>query len=158
MSIAIIFASLHGTTKKVSRLIQQNLNNFEVHLFDLKENNFPDIKQYDSVIVGGSIHGGQIQKSVSDFIEVFRNDLLTKKLGLFICCMVEDKAEQTFENVFPIDLKTHAIAKGILGGEFNFEEMNLIERIVVRNITRSKCSISKINEHLIKQFAAIFVN
>ena len=67
MKTAIIYRSHHGTTEKVANLIREAMGNVNTHLFNLKTDKNPDLSGYDQVIIGGSIHAGNIQNKVKEF-------------------------------------------------------------------------------------------
>lgn len=83
--------------------------------------------------------------------------LKSKKLGLYLCCMEEgEKAREQFENAFPAELREYAKSAKLLGGEFVFEKMNFIERMLVKKIAGTNESISKIKVDEIKKFVKPF--
>ena len=69
-----------------------------------------------------------------------------------MCYMNNDLREMEFDDSFPIDLRKHAIAKGLVGGEFLFEKMTEAERIAVRNVKGIDESIYRIDKHAIEKF------
>lgn len=146
MRTAIVYASKHGTTEKVAQKIQNQLGEEKAQLFNLKKDRNFDVSQFDRIIVGGSIHAGQIQKKVKQFLEIHNQNLLQRSLGLFLCCMHENEAENQFNTAFPEILRTHARSKKIMGGEFLFEKMNFVEKALVRKIAGVNESVSKIDE------------
>jgi menaquinone-dependent protoporphyrinogen oxidase len=147
MRTAIIYASKHGTTEKVARKLQDGFGEEQAQLFNLKKNNNFDVTQFDQIIVGGSIHAGQIQKSVKRFLDKHTQDLLQRRLGLFLCCMHENEAENQFNTAFPEILRSHAKSKKIMGGEFLFEKMNFVEKALVKKIAGVKESVSKVDDN-----------
>ena len=56
----------------------------------------------------------------------------------------------------PEELLNHAKATGLFGGEFIFEKMNFLERLIIKKISGLKESVSKINYETIQQFANRF--
>ena len=148
--------SKHGTTQKVALKIYEKLNNPKVELIDLRKNKNLDISGYSTIIIGGSIHAGMIQKRMKSFCESNLESLLKKKIALFLCCMEEgDKAIAQFENAFPESLRKHSLKNEIMGGEFLFERMNFLEKAIVKKIAGVKGNISKINEQKIEEFTSI---
>lgn len=156
MKAAVIFMSSHGTTRKAVEILSQNLGG-SVDLINLKENPNPGLTGYDGVIVGGSIHAGSVQKNIRQFIDRNKEILLTKKIGLFLCCMYEgDLAQKQFETAFPQDLREKAQAIGLFGGEFIFSTMNFIERQIVKKVSGITSDVSKIDSDAIQRFAVQF--
>lgn len=153
MSTCIVYMTKHGCTAKTASMLRELLRD-DVALFDLKEHAHPDIAPYDTVIVGGSIHAGKIQKGVRRFCEDERDSLLQKTLGLYICHMEEgETAEREFGEAYPAALRSHAAATGLFGGEFDFEKMNFVERTLVKRIAKVSRSVSRIDADAVRTFA-----
>lgn len=152
MKTAIIFATKHGTTKKVTDEISKHLAQHEVAIFNIRNHPKIDLSVFDLVILGGSIHAGMIQKSLQEFIAGNTTILLQKKLGLFLCCMHEQEAQTQFENAFPEIIRKHASSCKCVGGEFIFENMNFLEKFMTRKIAGVDKSVSKIDYQKLKEF------
>jgi menaquinone-dependent protoporphyrinogen oxidase len=153
MKTAIIYSSSHGTTEKAAHLLRENLVG-EVELINLKKLPNPDMEEYESVIIGSSVHAGSIQGKVKNFIGKNLNVLLAKKIGLFLCCMHEgEEAKKQFEKGYPEELRDIAISNGLFGGEFIFSKMNFIERKIIKKISGVTSDVSKLDHDAIKKFA-----
>ncbi len=153
MKTLITFCTKHGCTEKVAKQIRDYLGD-EATLYNLKDKTQVDVKSFDRIIIGGSIHAGQIQKQVKEFYSENQDLLLEKELGIFICCMEEgEKAEQELQNVFPDTLLSHAKATACLGGEFNFEKMNFLEKMIVKKVAKVDRSVSNIDTDAIRFFS-----
>lgn len=153
MSTAIVYMSKHGTTQKLAKMLQEKIEN-DAKLIDLRKVQKPDISIYDTVIIGGSIHAGMIQNRIKKFCESNSELLITKTLGLFLCCMYEEEiAFEQFNIAFPDKLRNHAKASGLLGGEFLFEKMNFFEKLIVKKVSGFKETVSKINMAEVENFA-----
>lgn len=153
MKTAIIYISRHGTTEKISKKIAEKFPNEEVDIINLKNQKLDSIASYQRVILGGSIHLGKVHKKTTSFIQKHLQELLQKQLGLFLCCMeVDHKAQDQFDLAFPVELRTKALSKGLLGFEYLMEKMSFIERIMVKKITGKDNSFSKIDEGAIRSF------
>ena len=113
MKTLIAYCSRHGSTEKIAHLLFMEIEHGPVRLLDLSLEPMPkSLKEFDQVIIGGSIHYGQIQKSVKDFYNEFMDELLQKRLGLYMCYMLDEKAEEEFNQAYPEALRNHAIALG----------------------------------------------
>lgn len=152
MKTAIIYASKHGTTKKVSEIIKSKLANDDVELFNLNEKPRLEFSRFDRIIIGSSVYAGAVQPKARKFVEQNMIDLLQKEVAIFVCCMFFDKAYEQIEKGFPEALRKHAISIKHLGGEFRFEEMNAIERFLVKKIAGASESVSKIDQTTIDAF------
>ena len=152
----IIYATKHGTTKKISDILKKKLKEKkdETEIVNVKDMKDYNLRVFDRVIIGGSIHAGQIQGTIKKFCKEQEEILKEKELGLFITCMIEDtkKQEEQLENAYPKELQEKSKAKGILGGEFLFEKMNFIEKLMVKIIAKTNKTKSKINHEEIDKF------
>ncbi|HOY38497.1 MAG: flavodoxin domain-containing protein [Bacteroidales bacterium] len=156
MKTLIVFMSKHGTTEKAANLLKEQLGNNETDLVNLGKEKTPNIALYDTVIVGGSIHAGSIQKGIKKFCRENKQILLTKKTGYFISCMEKSKKQQEFEAAFDQELRDKAVALGTFGGEFNFDKMNFFEKAIIKKISGFSSSVSDIDYDAIKEFASNF--
>ncbi len=153
MKTLIIFMSTHGCTEKVVNELAGKLTG-EITIKNLKEDNNPDFQEYERVVIGGSIHAGQIQRKVREFCEINVEKLGQKEIGLFICCMYEgEQAHQQLNNAFPEKLHQYAKTEAILGGEFNFEKMRFFEKLIVKKVAKTDHTVSKVNHDAIEHFA-----
>ncbi|MCM3764376.1 flavodoxin domain-containing protein [Neobacillus niacini] len=135
MKTLIVYCSSHGTTEKAAGIVAEHLEG-EVLSIDLKRDKVDfNLNDYDTVIIGGSIHAGSIQRRIKQFIAKHHDELLEKDLGLFLCCMREGElAVEQFNQAFPQDLRKNSAALGLFGGEFLVSKMNFFERQVVKKV------------------------
>lgn len=157
MKSLIVFCSTHGTTAKAAHLLRKKIEG-EVIVINLERTRLhSDLEIFDSVIIGGSIHGGSIQGKLKKFMREHHEVLHRKNLGLFLCCMREGKeAHEQFDRVFPASLREAVIAKGLFGGEFIFEKMNFFEKLIVKNISDTTEDVSNLDLDSIQDFAHTF--
>lgn len=153
MKTIIIYATSHGCTEKAVQELSQLLSG-EIFTLDIRKNSSPLLSPFDRIIIGGSIHAGQIQKQIKDFCTSNLNMLKTKEIGLFICCMMEPEvAREEIKNAFPEELHQLAKTEAIFGGEYNFEKMNFVEKMLVKKIARVAESVSQLDHNSIERFA-----
>ena len=154
MKTLVVYRTHHGTTEYVAKIIKERLNG-HVETVDLKVNPYPPLEEFSTIIVGGSIHAGQIQGSIKKFCAKNEEVLKSKKLGLFLCYMEEGEiAEKQFNEAFPEGLREKSSSKGLLGGQFLIEKMNFFEKMIVKKVARIEKSISKVHEPAIEKFVA----
>jgi len=159
MNILIVYATRHGCAEKCVEKLSYRLTPHPVTTANLKHNQIPSLDAYPGVIIGGSIHAGKVQKSVKAFCQKHAQVLRSKRLGLFLCCMEEGaKAQEQFSEAFPSQLRDHAAAGGLLGGEFDFDRMNFLERSIVKKVAGVESSVSRIEEEAIDRFARDFLD
>lgn len=153
MKSIIIYESLHGSTEKCAKLLYKLIKT-DIQIARLKDSDEIHLDEFETVIIGGSIHHGVIQLRVENFIKKNQEKLLGKRLGLYLCCMEEgETARMQFEKAYPSELRDKAVAKGLFGGEFNLGKMNFFEKRITRKLTGIKSSVSKIQEEEIRFFA-----
>lgn len=157
MKSLIVFCSTHGTTAKAAHILRKQIEG-DVIVVNLERTKLhSDMDLFDSVIIGGSIHGGSIQAKMKKFMKEHRDVLPRKNLGLFLCCMKEGlEANEQFDYVFPHVLREAAIVKGLFGGEVIFSKMNLFEKIIVKNVSHLKDDTSHLDLDAISEFARTF--
>lgn len=154
MKSLIVYCSSHGTTEKAVGLLSEHLEG-EVLSVDLKrEKTIFNVRDFDTVIIGGSIHAGAIQRKIKQFIHKHHDILLEKNLGLFLCCMREgETAIQQFNDAFPQDLRKNSIAMGLFGGELLVSKMNFFERQVVKKVDGVISDQSQLDKEAVFEFA-----
>ncbi|MBO6535143.1 MAG: flavodoxin domain-containing protein [Balneolaceae bacterium] len=155
MDTLIVYASKHGTTHEIAERISRLIGFNRCRTINIAKEKVPSLENYDTVIIGGSIYFGKIQKKIQRFCEENLQELLTKRIGLFICCMNNEAAKEEFNGAFPADLISHAAATGEFGGTFNFEDMNFIEKFIVRKHIGVDHTIRRINAQSINHFAIL---
>jgi menaquinone-dependent protoporphyrinogen oxidase len=142
----IVYMSKHGTTEKVANMIKDSINNEPVTLINLKTFKNPDVSKCNLIIIGGSIHVGKIQKNVTRFCKKNEKLLLTKKIGLYLCCMFKgDEAQKEFNKAYSEKLRNHAKAKALMGYELYFEKMNPVIRSIMKKLTGESQNVYNID-------------
>lgn len=153
MKCLIVYRSRHGTTRKVVHQLAAGLAPVaDVTTVDLSASRAPDLSLFDTVIIGGSIHAGQIQKEIISYCMHQTPQLLTKQLGVFICYMNKKEGVAELQKAFSPALLQHAAATGLFGGELLFEKMNFFEKLIVRKVSGVKQSISALDQPAIESF------
>jgi len=154
MKTILIYASIHGTTEKVAHYIAKYLA--DVTVVRLSNSSDISISEYDRVILGGSIHMGNVQSAIKTFCAKHRRELLSKPVALFVCGMEKEvqKQEEELRKAFPDDINKHALTKAFVGGEFLFEKMSFIQRMIIKKIAHTDQSQSAINYDELDRFIA----
>lgn len=153
MKTLIAYTTKHGTVEKAAHILKSKLPG-EVHLVNLMKENAPELQEYDTVILGGSIYIGKIQGKLQSFVSINLPILLEKKIGLFICAGEKDKLvkDEELEKSFPQELFKHAIVKEIFGFEINLEALNSFERFLIKKIKGVKETTYNLSEEIIFDF------
>lgn len=136
MKTLIAYSTTLGCTEQCASKLKDDLLD-DVDMVRISRRRKYNLQQYDTIIVGGSIHEGMIQRAVHKFCETSLEILLQKQVGLFVCCMDTDADEHALINqAFPDELIKHALASGFFGGELNIKKMNLLQKIMTRKAAR----------------------
>ncbi|WP_280771008.1 flavodoxin domain-containing protein [Salipaludibacillus daqingensis] len=152
MPTLLIYSTKHGTTEKIALDISKNLLD-EVKVVNLEKERVPSFHHYETIIIGTSIHMGKIPKKMDKFLQRNERVILTKRLGLFLCCMKEgEEAKLQFESSFSSPIRGHAISQALCGGEFIFSKMNFLERKIIHKVAGEKNDLSAINKENIDNF------
>ncbi len=145
MKTLILYASSHGTTEKIARHIAAKLEpTVNCELSDIKKQKKISLDTYNCIVIGASIHAGNVQRSIRNFCIKHESILLSKPLALFLSGMHKEKYEEQFDKAFPKNLRDHAFSKRNVGGEFIFEKMNFFEKAIIKKITGLNSSVSAI--------------
>ena len=153
MKTLIAYATRYGCARKAAEALRDHLGG-EVSLVDLKEDGDPDPGPFDTVIVGGSIQAGRVQRRVRAYCEARSSALLEKRLGLYLCCMYEGEvAVKQLADAFPAALRDRATATGLFGGDLDFEKVGFVARLVVKKVAGVTESVFKFDEGAVVAFA-----
>jgi len=136
MKTLIAYSTTLGCTEQCASRLKKDLGP-DVDMYRITRRRKIKFDQYRTVIIGGSIHEGMIQRAVRKFCEENLQKLLKVEVGLFICCVDPGENEdELLKTVFPKELLDHALVKSYFGGELNFKKMNLMQKIMTRKKER----------------------
>jgi len=97
---------------------------------------------------------GKMNKVVTRFVDGNLQELLTKKVALFICCLQQgDTAKEQFNNAFPQQLLDQALARGYFGGEVDFAKLNFFMKGLMKKILETDKNVSNVSPENIEGFA-----
>jgi menaquinone-dependent protoporphyrinogen IX oxidase len=80
---AVLFGTWCGSSRDAAVWISEGMGGI-AKVFDVREN--PDLKEFDHVVVGGSIRSGATRKELQDYIAKNKGMLKSKIRGLFAVC------------------------------------------------------------------------
>lgn len=154
MKTVMIYATKYGSVRKAAELLREKLNGGPA-LVDVANEPAPSLDGYDTVILGGSVYMGRVQKKLSAYIQNNLDILLKKKLGIFLCATVTDSGQQEKElkDAYPSGLYDHALAKGILGYRFDFDKMHFLDKLIISKMLGNTKSVSTFYDEGIARFA-----
>lgn len=152
MSTLIIYATKHDSTLQYAETIKKQMDN-KADLVLAKKSHDIDVNNYDTIIIGSAVYAGRIMGSVKKFIKHNLDSLLKKQIGLYICCMEKgEKAMKELEDNYPETIRKHAKALGTFQGGFNFDDMNFLEKAIIKKVSGTTESVSFFSEDPVKDF------
>jgi menaquinone-dependent protoporphyrinogen oxidase len=152
MSTVILYTTKHGTAAKCAGLLAGKAVE-EVKTVNLKTTPGFSFESFDTVILGASVYVGRIQPEMAAFCASYKDKLLKKKLGLFICSGDHSEKGREYIKLFGEELHRHASSKKLFGDEIYWEKLNLFEKLAMRIIKKSKASTSNIETGAIDELA-----
>ena len=153
MKTLIVYASKYGFTTDCVNLLKNKLQG-EVTTVDInKVTSQLSLKEFDTVIIGGSIYVGKVSKKLREFCEKNLDALNQKKIGLFLCCALVENEAQFFTDNFPASLLENAKAKKTFGSDARLEKMGFLDKTLIKAVTKGDFSSFKISEENIDAFA-----
>lgn len=155
MKTIIIYTSKYGCTEKAAYLLKNQLGE-ETEVVNLMLAKEPTLERYDTVILGGSIYYGKIQKQMTAFASKFQNELSKKRIGLFICAGAKgEQATQELKSSFPEELYNQSITNEVFGDEIYEEKLTLLDRLVLQMVKGKDKSINRLSNETIERFALV---
>jgi len=154
MKTLIAYRSKYGTTASVAHQVAERVGG-NVTVCDLAASPVRDVASYDTVLIGGSIHAGRIQRQVGSFCERHRSVLLGRRVGLFLCCLYTgEEADVQMQSAFPDWLLAHAVARVFPGGEIHYDRLTFLDRLLVRALPHPG-DVSRLNPSAIEELARV---
>jgi menaquinone-dependent protoporphyrinogen oxidase len=154
MKVLVAYRSKYGTTAACARGVR-DLIRAETVVADLARRPWPAAREYDVVLIGGSIYGGKIQREVGVFCDREREALLRCKVGLFLCCMYTgEQADAQLRGAFPEWLSAHAFSARLFGGELHHGRLTAFDRLLLLGLPRASQEVSLVDRSAIESLAA----
>lgn len=155
-NVLIVYSSKYGATKQAAHSLAQQLGE-KARLHNLDKGN-PNMSDVDTVVVGGPIYAGMLLKPVKQFCSGNQQQLLDKKLYLFICCSSPDETDKFFNENFPQPLLQHASGKYCFGGRLPSGNVKMMDRMIISMVAKKlKGPSPQIDSDAIGQLASQLV-
>lgn len=157
MKTCIIYASTYGSTELCAKKLGDFLQANPVSIHQVSNILLDD---YDCIILGSSIYVGQINKTLKTWISKHEQTLLSKKLGLFLCCGFDDQKSMYFTHNFSTTLLEHATVFESFGGMMDESKMKWIHRMITKMVEKSQKEKREVIlfDHRIEEFATGMLN
>ncbi len=152
MSTLILYGSRKGSTKRRAEELAAMMSDCEA--VDARNAERVDLSRYEAVAIGSSIWAGKIHVAVRRFLRKHRSTLLTKRIGLFVCCG-EETSDHFHANI-PADVLAHAVCRSCFGGELDIGDFGPLMRFVLRKKAGVTASYSRVHREAMASFVAAF--
>ncbi|AEH50543.1 flavodoxin domain-containing protein [Pseudothermotoga thermarum] len=137
MKILIVYDTYAGTTEKCAQILSQKIKGEEIQLVKIRKNDEVDLENYNVVLISSYVYAGKVSGKISKFCKKNLENLLDKKVGIFLCMLDDSKnLEKYLRSNFDDKLLRRAIVKGCFGSELNYERMNPIVRFIIKQIVK----------------------
>ncbi|HEY5590939.1 MAG TPA: flavodoxin domain-containing protein [Paludibacter sp.] len=129
MKTMILFASTYGYTQECATKLANDLED-DVRLVNINKDKIPSLDAFDTILIGGSIYMGQIQKKIKDYCVSNEELLKNKNLGFFISSGTPENFDVNIKNAYPEPLLKNAISIENFGGELRTDKMKLSHKLI----------------------------
>jgi len=136
MKTMILFASTYGYTEECASKLAKDLDS-EVLLVNIGKDAIPSLDGYETVLIGGSIYMGQIQKKIKEYCIYNEAVLINKNLGFFISCGTPDNFDASIKIAFPETLLKGALSIENFGGELRMDKMKISHKLITNIIKKA---------------------
>ena len=133
MKIAIIYATVGGTTRECAELLRKELVHQDVTLVDMNESDI-NLDDFDFVVIGFPIRMGKALKSARKYMKKHEDILLDMDVAYFITCGFIDCFDEYAAKVIPDKLRDSAIDITCLGGSLDVSRFKGFDRLVVKSV------------------------
>lgn len=145
-NVLITYSSGYGATKEVAEEIGQVLQ--EHKHFKITSKSIQDcdsIEDFDAIVLGSSVRADKPLANARDFFSTHRYNLTEKKLALFVVSITASTPEgvDVAKNEYVTQLHERypwlsPVSVAAFGGKVDFEKLNPIMQILVRNVMKEK--------------------
>jgi menaquinone-dependent protoporphyrinogen oxidase len=135
--ILITYATAHGSTTGVARIIWDVLSNSEAIVDVIPVEQVQCIDPYDAVVIGSAIHGGRWLPAATDFISQNRERLNQIHVAFFLVCLMMNRNTDSDRKLVDEFLAKeremiNPVAEGHFLGAFQAKDHPLIEGLGFR--------------------------
>lgn len=136
MNAIVVFDSKHGATADIAARIAERLGE-GARLVFLRDRGAQrvDMSDCELVVVGGPVYAGTWSKRASAFARLREADLSAKKFAYFSVGSVAEEGTASARNALPPALADAATASAKFGGSLSWDDLNLLERLVVKVVS-----------------------
>jgi len=148
--VLVAYSTWAGATHQVADEIQKELSKNDLQVCVIPAKEVRSVSDYQAVILGTSIHAGQMTGDFNRFLNRFHNELAEKNTNFFVVCfnMIDDneknkvetlgrfnKSLSKFPEIKPVSLGLFAGAAVTDSEEFN--KLNILVKKLIESMKKS---------------------
>lgn len=114
MRTLIVYATKSGAARECAIRLGKRVGDCSVYDLDIE---MPSPEAFDRIIIGSGIRMGRIYKQARKFMQVNLDQLLSKRVSVFLCSAYPDTLEKSINKSIPDSLKASALQIKSLGGK-----------------------------------------
>lgn len=150
MKTLILYATKNGASREIAERIARKMEVAVLH--DLKQENIPNLFDFDRIVIGSSVYVGMFRKEAKSFLSQNASALKGKTFGLFISGMQGEEAKTHFETNVPADVLKEAKTAMFLGGIFDPKKAGVMARFIMKVVAKKAEYEDSIDNDKIDQF------
>lgn len=147
----MLYKSKHGSTKNCVQLIKDDAHH-QIEVREFQSGIMYSLEDYDHLVIAGSVYYGKIQKEISEFVDRYMDEIRQMKYSLILCSGNSELFGEQSVNVFGEELVNGAVRCVDGGYSYDFSDMNFMERLIVKKVSKVTESMTKLNYDALKEF------
>lgn len=136
MKILIVYATHGGVSRTCAQMLCEQLEHTHTVTLCSVTDNPPDPRDFDAVVVGGSVRFGHWNKKLKKYLREHRLTLSDRPTALFMCCGFPLRYEEYEELEVPKGL-TCSLGVHYFGGELKPEKLRGLDKLIVSMVRQS---------------------
>jgi menaquinone-dependent protoporphyrinogen IX oxidase len=142
MNILLAYSSGYGVTQEISEKVGQILAeepSFQVQVRSMEQ--IKEVVDHEVIILAGSVRADMPLATILDFLALHRLELATKKLAVFLVCLmansdagrakVKDEYLPVIHDKYP---ELEFISAEAFGGKIDFDKLNPVMQMLMRRV------------------------
>ena len=145
MKTVVLYSSKHDTTYSIAKHISLAL---DADVCTVDEFDTETLNSFDAIVLGGPIYGGTLYGPIDIFCRNNLEELLTKKVALFVCGLSSSSSKQQhlLQSAFLRPLLAHAVCAEFVGGAVNLSKLSTSEKLLIKTMMKIDHDLTAIDQ------------
>jgi len=138
-NILVTYATYTGSAETIAEIVALDLESKGFTTTLMRMSDVKDIKNYEAVVAGSSIHSGKWLPEAFDFLEMYREQLKAKPFAAFLVCMTlamkngSKYLQFVSDFMLPVRKIVMPVSEGLFSGKLEIKKIqSLNDRIKFR--------------------------